>query len=80
MSSFQDEGFFFHNNPEAEVQRSSFFILSFNAACALGFCLMVIVNEKPLNLALLLMFDGDKQNQIKSYISAEKNQYLRINF
>jgi len=49
------------NNPETEAQKSymhdacSLHVLSFNAACAygvtpFGFCLRVIVHEKPLNL------------------------------
>ena len=54
MSSFLDLEFFVHN--EAETQRSYAHALSLSCNLSgmhvtpLGFCLRVIVNEKPLNL------------------------------
>ena len=57
MSSFQDLGFFVHNNTKTEAQRS-YAHAALNditeresmRVTHLGFCLRVIVNEKPLNL------------------------------
>ena len=60
MSSFRDLGFFVHNNPEAEAQRSSVQVAhALSLSCSsvrylrgtsLGFCLRVTVNQKTLNL------------------------------
>ena len=57
MSSFQDLGFFVHNNHEEEAQRSSAIAVLNNKTeresiriTPLGFCLRVIVNETPQNL------------------------------
>ena len=70
MSSFQDLGFFVHNNPEPEAPWSYAYALFLycnsrtraQRVTPLGFCLGVIVNEKHLNLekttssALLVIF------------------------
>ena len=57
MSSFQDLGFFVHNNHEAEAQRSSAIGVLNNKTeresirvTPLGSGLRVIVNETPQNL------------------------------
>ena len=54
MSSFQGLGVFFHNNPEAKVQKSYAQALSLSIVIqrdmhvtSLGFCLMVIVYKNP---------------------------------
>ena len=57
MSCFQDLGFFFvHNKPEAEAKGVRMLSLCFviqrsMRVNSLDFCLRVIVNEKPLDLA-----------------------------
>ena len=56
MSSFQDLGFFVHNNPEAEAKSSNAYaperepVLCRIHVTHLGFCLSVIKNENWLNL------------------------------
>ena len=55
MSSFQDSMVFVHNHPDAEVKRSNVHaqerepVLPRIRLTPLGFCLGVIVNEKPLH-------------------------------
>ena len=73
MASFQGLGVFFHNNPEAKVQKSYAQALSLCIVIqrdmhvtSLGFCLRVIVYEKPQNLekttskvlSLLVLING----------------------
>ena len=56
-------GFFVHNNPEAETQRSYAHVASNykterenGCVTPLGFCLKFIVNEKPLKRRHLVSF------------------------
>ena len=52
MSSFQDFGVFLHNNPEAKAQRSYAHVLELRRmrVTPFGFCLRVIMKEKPQHL------------------------------
>ena len=51
MSSFQDLGVFLYNNPEAEAHDAlNYKTERESMRTFLGFCLRVIVNEKPINL------------------------------